>query len=336
MSDRHNGGNVPPDDLYRYSGGGNGNDGGQGDLYRYSGTNINQRIFRRTDGQDPGSNPGNDGSSDPFANDRMPGRDRRSEFPENIQQRFMTSDGTLIINNVHCKNAFFNQTPIDGADFRRDPRMDFRQYDPNARNLRQRDQSSYYSGNGDNGGFDPNQDTSYSRRRSGSDSYYQDPGRQAAMDQQRRAMDEERCREMCAAQLREQMYRRSCEHVRDANPNYSNQPYYDNQGYYPRPCRPNVGHNRPDYDDNGGYPNRGYNRPDYSSGGYPNRGYNRPDYDDNGGYPNRGYNRGGVGVDVGISTGGGSPCFGRDRTRVSASVRLPNGIRIGGDFNPGF
>jgi hypothetical protein len=144
MSDRptnnaNPGANGSSDDVYRWSGDGQKNIQPQPGQ---SGQNGDRYIYDGSGGQ---TQTNGDQQHDAFSRDRMPGRIKESDYPQTFTEREVRGDGTVIINNIHCKNAYFNQSSIDGADYRRDPQQDYRGYDPDYSRLQQRNQSSYYN-----------------------------------------------------------------------------------------------------------------------------------------------------------------------------------------------
>ncbi|HEY9733687.1 MAG TPA: hypothetical protein V6C89_17360 [Drouetiella sp.] len=246
MSDRSysNPGNGGNEDMYRWSGDQrlpNPQQGGNGDRYIY-------------DGSQQGAQNGGD-QYDAFHGDRMPGRVRASDYPQNFQTREVTADGTVIINNVHCKNAYFNQSSIDGADYRRDPRMDFRNSDPNLYRLRDNNgSSSYYDGDRSqyNGSYRiPPPDQNYrnddmqyriqaERQREFQQQQWDqqriEMARQREFQQQNErqyqidAMRQYQMQRDCDQALRIQMYNENCRQYNGRHERY--QPYYGGDGCY--------------------------------------------------------------------------------------------------------
>lgn len=241
-------------DRPSYSNPGN---GGNDDVYRWSGdqrqpnpqnTNGDRYIY---DGSQQAGQNGSD-QYDAFHGDRMPGRVRTSDYPQTFTTREVTADGTIIINNVHCKNAYFNQSSIDGADYRRDPRMDFRNSDPNVARLRDNSGgTSYYDGGQSqyNGSYRMQPDRNY---RNDDMQYRIDAERQREYEQQQwnqrridmarqqefqqqydqqRRIDEMRQYQMqrdCDQAIRIQMYNENCRQFNGRRERY--QPYYGDNG----------------------------------------------------------------------------------------------------------
>jgi len=270
-----------------------GNSGGNDDLYRWNG---DQRQLPGNNGQNQSSDRyiydgsrqnfqnGEQDQHDAFQGDRMPGRVRPSDYPQNFTTREVTADGTVIINNVHCKNAYFNQSSIDGADYRRDPRVDFRGCDPNLSRLRENQGStSYYDGDRSsfNGSFRiPENQHRYNSQELEMQARM-DAARQRAYEQQ---FEQQRRMEYVREQalqrdhdeaLRIQMYNESCRHA-NGRDRERYQPYYGNNG--------------------GCYGNE-------RSGGYNSGGYN-DGYDSRYGGPCFGNNRSGISIRIPIGHNG--------------------------------
>ncbi|MFN8553539.1 MAG: hypothetical protein U0103_18835 [Candidatus Obscuribacterales bacterium] len=277
--------------------------GGNEDMYRWSGdqrqlpSNQNgDRYIYDGSGRQNGQN--GDDQYDAFHGDRMPGRMRPSDYPQNFTTREVTADGTVIINNVHCKNAYFNQTPIDGADYRRDSRMDFRHCDPNLSRLRENNGTSFYDNDRSqyNGSYRiPDRAPRYDDMQARIDAARQREYDQQAIMQQRIEMArEQQYRQQFEQQQRiDQM--RQYQMQRDCDEAVRIQMYNEN-------CRRYNGRHeppRPYYGDNGGC---------FGNGSYPvyNDGYG-------GGY--------------------GGPCFGN---RSGISIRIPIGHNASGSFRIGF
>lgn len=281
-----------------------GNGGDNGDLYRWSGDqsmlpgNQNQgqnqsdrdRYIYDGSGQNFSQNGGD--QHDAFQGDRMPGRPRPSEadYPQTFTTREVRADGTIIINNVHCKNAYFNQSSIDGADYRRDPKMDFRGVDPNVGRLRDNQGSQFYDDrprNGDNfqaqmqmridAERQQQQDIQERRAEIARQRSYEETFKQEQYLRQNYPRDNQRD---CEQALKIQMYNENC---RNANGRDRERP-------------------RPYYagGDDGCFGNGGWNNGDRRNGGWNNGGWNDGGWND-----------------------GGGPCFGNERSRIT--MRIPIG-----------
>lgn len=139
MSDRFtNPGNGGDGDFYKYSGDGQQNLPAQlrGDNYRFDGSN--QSLSNEQE------------QYDCFGDSRMPGRrqPRPEDFKHHYVQRTEMPDGTVIINNVYCNIARFDQrSSKGGADYRcqGQEKYDFRDSDPSLARLR--NNRSYYDNN---------------------------------------------------------------------------------------------------------------------------------------------------------------------------------------------
>ncbi|MBS1953424.1 MAG: hypothetical protein JST89_04510 [Cyanobacteria bacterium SZAS-4] len=286
-SNPNNGG----DDLYRWAGDQSQLPGNQGqnnsDRYIYDGSGR-QQNFQNGDDQ-----------HDAFQGDRMPGRPRPSEadYPQTFTTREVRADGTIIINNVHCKNAYFQQSSIDGADYRKDPQMDFRSFDPNVGRLRDNQGSGFYD----------------DRQRRSDDFQAQmqariDAERQREFAQQQmmeRRVEIARQRQMDQTYGQEQYINQyhQFQQQRDCDQAIRIQMYNEN-------CRMANGRERerpmPYYTggDDGCFGNGGWNS------GRRHGGWN------NGGWNNGGWNDGGW-------NDGGGPCFGNQRAGIT--MRIPIG-----------
>lgn len=291
MSDRPslNPGNGGNDDVYRWSGDQRQLPNGQnnnGDRYIYDGSQRNQQ--------------GGDDQYDAFHRDRMPGT-KPSDYNQAYSTREVRDDGTVIINNFFVKRAYVDQRSVQGADYRSDPRVDFRHCDPNLQRLRENNGSSSYYEQGQsryNGSFRerPNQDF-----RNDDMQWRIEQARQQQFDQQ--MADQRRieiARQMENQRNFEQQRRiddmRDYQMRRDADEALRIQMYNEN-------CRQ--------------YNNRHERYQPYYSGGnggcFGNGGY-RPPYND------------------GYDSGYGGPCFGN---RSGISIRIPIG-HGGGSFRIGF
>lgn len=310
MSDRFNsnpgnGGNNG--DMYRWSGDqgqlpGNNGQNQSGDRYIYDGSRQN---FQNGDQQDP------------FQGDRMPGRARPndSDYPQTFTTREVRADGTIIINNVHCKNAYFNQSQIDGADYRRDPKMDFRGYDPNVSRLRENQGgTSFYDGDNRsayNGSFRipenrnnrQNDDMEWRIAAERQREFRTQELRERQVEIARqRAYDQTYGQEQYIGQTHQWQQQRDCDQAIRIQ-------------MYNEHCRQANGRDRERYQ-----PYYGGNDDGCFGNGRSNGGWNR----NNGGWNNGGY-------DDGYDSRYGGPCFGNQRSGIS--IRIPLGhngsFRIG-------
>ncbi len=290
-----NAGNGDNRDLYTWSGDQSqlpGNQGqNQSDRYIYDGSG--RQNFQNGDDQ-----------HDAFQGDRMPGRPRPNDadYPQTFTTKEVRADGTIVINNVHCKNAFFNQTQIDGFDYRRDPKMDFRGVDPNVGRLRDNQGTSFYDDRPrQNDDFQAQMQIRIEAERRREFEQQQMQERRVDIARQR-AFEQTNGQEQYIGQYHQYQQQRDCEQA------IRIQMYNEN-------CRTANGRDRE------------MPQPYYSGGndgcfGNGNRrhhgGWNNGN---NGGWNNGGWNNGGWN-DGGWNDGGG-PCFGNQRAGIS--MRIPIG-----------
>jgi hypothetical protein len=289
MSDRpsySNPGNGGNDDMYRWSGDQRQLPSSQnnGDRYIYDGSRQNNLQN------------GDQDQYDAFHGDRMPGRINPSDYPQTFTTREVRADGTVIINNVHCKNAYFNQSSIDGADYRRDPRVDFRGSDPNLARLRDNGGTSYYD----------NDRSQYNDRQ------YRMPERNPQYDDMQWRMAEARQRQMEQQEFTRQ--RMEMAQQREFQENMDRQRQMDQMRQYEMQRDADQAMRIQMYSENCRHHNGRYER-------------YQPYYGNNGGcFGNGGYPR----YNDGYDSGYGGPCFGN---RNGISIRIPLGhngsFRIG-------
>ncbi|HEY9679628.1 MAG TPA: hypothetical protein V6C76_16590 [Drouetiella sp.] len=272
----------------------NPSNGGGDDVYRWSGDNRNPPSQQNQsgdryiyDGSGRNQQQGGD-DHDCFSQDRMPGRVRESDYPQTFVQRETRSDGTQVINVIHCKNAYFNQSDVDGADYRRNPQQDFRNYDDNCNRLQQRNDNSYYNGDRSpyNGSYRmPEQNYNQNYEFAARQQQIEQAREQQMIAQQMRQREIEMMRQreceqqferqqqieamrnyqrQCDEQIRIQMYNQNCRDFNGRYP-YANQPYYENNNCYGN--NGNYGYGYPDR-----YDSR-YGGPCFGGGGYGGYGY---------------------------------------------------------------
>ena len=243
-----------------------------------------------------------------------PEQGNENEYPENFTQQWVGSDGTVYINNVHCKKAIFNEMDTQGADYRKDSNQDFRGVDPDTIRLQQRQQSG-------SGFYDDDRSPANGSYRplpfgmndgQGSDSL--DMQTQIQMARQRHLADQDRQERMAYQQNLEQTYDRQSQHERDCE--------QDRQqgtgdwrvgGQNQRGCDEQLriqmyNENSRRYNDNR-EPTR--TLPYYVNDGCFGNGSNGGN---NGGWNN---NHGGWGNQRYDHGNNGGPCFGNNRTGVS-------------------
>lgn len=261
-----------------------GNGGDNGDLFRWSGdqshlpgnqgqNNSDRYIY---DGSGQNFQNGGGDQYDAFQGDRMPGnrpRPNDADYPQTFTTREVRADGTIVINNVHCKNAYFNQSAsIEGADYRKDPSMDFRYVDPNVSRLRDNQGSGFYDGPRQNDNFQAQMQIRIEaeRQREFEQQRMQEErvafARQRAMDQtygQEQFINQygqmQRQRD-CEQAIRIQMYNENCRNANGRDREIP-MPYYANDG-----CFGNGNGGRRHH---GGWNNGGWNNGGWNDGGGP-------------------------------------------------------------------
>lgn len=322
------------DDLFRWSG----RDGQNGQNNGRQGQNGGDNYIYDGSGRQNSSNRDGDQNHDALSRYRMGDQtgdqSRASDYPQHFVQRMVGADGTVYVNNVYCRNAYFNQSGSDvqGQDYRRDPRQDYRGSDPDCARLQQRQQTGYYdterSSNGsyrvmprggDQGGDYRDMQIEMAHQRQ-LDMAEQRASQIAMVAEQQRYQTYDRQRQIDS--VSQQQYQRDCErdrqqgtgdwrvgggNQRDCDERLRIQIYNENSRRY----------------NDGRDPSR--TLPYYVNDGCFGNGRN------NGGYSNGGYNNDGWGGNDRYERGNGGPCFGQNRSGIS--IRVPLGhngsLRIG-------